>query len=86
MMHTKKEVLAEALALPPVERAELIEELLSSFGFADRERLAQLWAAEAEERIDAYERGDITADSIESVFEKINQWRLSPSTPPTPAP
>ncbi|HMN03864.1 MAG TPA: addiction module protein [Geobacter anodireducens] len=71
-MHTKKDVLAETLALPPVERTELIEELLSSFDVADRERLDQLWAAEAEERIDAYERGDITAESIESVFEKIN--------------
>lgn len=85
-MHTKKDVLAEALALPPVERTELIEELLSSFDVADRERLAQLWAAEAEERIDAYERGDIGAEPIESVFEKITQWRLSSPTPPTPAP
>lgn len=85
-MHTKKDVLAEALALPPVERTELIEELLSSFDVADRERLDKLWTAEAEERIDAYERGDIGAEPIESVFEKIKQWRFSPPTPPTPAP
>ena len=38
-MHTKKEVLNEALSLPPIERAALIEELLSSFEFPDRKRL-----------------------------------------------
>lgn len=74
-MHTKNEVLAEALALPPIERAELIEELLSSFDFPDRERLDRLWAAEAEDRIDAYERGEISTVPLESVFEKINRWK-----------
>ena len=74
-MHTKKEVLAEALALPPIERAALIEELLSSFDFPDRKRLDLLWAAESEDRIDAYERGELSAAPIESVFEKINAWK-----------
>ena len=74
-MHTKNELLHEALSLPPIERAELIEELLSSFEFPDRERLDQLWAAESEDRIDAYERGELTATPLESVFEKINAWK-----------
>ena len=74
-MHTKNEVLAEALNLPPIERAALIEELLSSFDFPDRERLDRLWAAESEDRINAYERGEITATPLESVFEKINTWK-----------
>ncbi len=74
-MHTKKEVLNEALTLPPIERAALIEELLSSFDFPDRERLDRLWAAESEERIDAYDRGELTATPLESVFEKINAWK-----------
>lgn len=74
-MHTKQEVLNEALSLPPIERAALIEELLSSFDFPDRERLDRLWAAESEDRIDAYERGELTATPLESVFEKINAWK-----------
>lgn len=47
-MHTKNEVLAEALNLPPIERAQLIEDLLTSFEFPDRERLDRLWAAESD--------------------------------------
>ena len=74
-MHTKQEVLNEALSLPPIERAALIEELLSSFDFPDRERLDRLWAAESEDRIDAYDRGQLTATPLESVFEKINTWK-----------
>lgn len=74
-MHSKKELLNEALTLPPIERAELIEELLASFDFPERERIDRLWALEAEERIDAYERGEETSIPLESVFEKINSWK-----------
>lgn len=72
-MHTRKEVLNEALALPPIERAALIEELLSSFEFPDRERLDQLWAEEAEDRIRAFKRGEFEAIPMEEVFAKINR-------------
>lgn len=74
-MQSKKEVLAEAMNLPPIERAQLIEELLSSFDFPERERLDKLWAAESESRITAYERGELAATPLESVFEKINTWK-----------
>ena len=74
-MHSKKELLNEALTLPPIERAELIEELLASFDFPERERIDRLWAQEAEERIDAYERGEETSIPLQSVFEKINSWK-----------
>ena len=74
-MHSMKEVLAEALCLPPIERAELIEELFFSFDGDDRKTIDALWAKEAEERVDAYERGEITAIPLESVFEKINAWK-----------
>jgi putative addiction module component (TIGR02574 family) len=53
--------LVDALRLPPVERAELIERILESFPFPDRKEIDELWAAEAEERIDAFERGEIKA-------------------------
>jgi len=74
VMHTKKEVLIEALNLPPIERAELVEELISSFDFPDRKRLDVLWADEVEDRIDAYDRGELPGAPLSAVFEKINKW------------
>lgn len=72
-MHTKLQVLSDALTLPPIERAELIEELFFSFDSTDRSRLDQLWVAEAESRIDAYERGEFAAIPVETVFARINK-------------
>lgn len=72
-MHTMRQVLTDALALQPIERAELIEELFFSFDNSDRKRLDQLWAAEAESRIDAFERGEFPAIPAEEVFAGINQ-------------
>jgi len=61
----------EALLLPPIERAELIENLLSSFDFPDRKEIDALWGAEAERRIDAYEKGEAEAVSVDEVFNAI---------------
>jgi len=68
-----EKVLSEALSLPPIERAEIVEKLLSSFEFADRNSIGELWAKEAESRIDAYERGEIKSVPAKAVFEKIEQ-------------
>ena len=51
-----RQILVEALKLPPVERAELVENLLTSFEFQSRKTIDALWAEEAEDRIDAFER------------------------------
>lgn len=64
-------VFKQALQLSPVERAELVERILSSFEFSSRHEIDALWAEEAEERIEAYERGDLHSISAEKVFEKI---------------
>ncbi|HBG07388.1 MAG: hypothetical protein A2075_05690 [Geobacteraceae bacterium GWC2_58_44] len=74
-MQTKNELLAEALNLPPTERAELIEELLSSFDSSERERIDDLWSEECERRIDAYDRSELPATPLQSVFDKINAWK-----------
>ena len=65
--------LVGAVGLPPVERAELVEGILSSFDFPSRADIDAAWAREAEDRIDAYERGDITAIPASKVFEKIEK-------------
>ena len=70
--HSEK-VLEEALHLSPLERAEVVEKLLSSFEFSERNAIDELWAKEAESRIDAYERGEISAIPAKDVFDKIEK-------------
>ena len=70
-----KKILADALALPPTERASLVEEILSSFDFPSRQEVDQLWANEVEDRIDAYDRGEMPSHSAEEVFDRIDRQR-----------
>lgn len=65
-----RDILAEALKLPPIERAELIEQIVASFSSPDRQALDERWAAEAEERVEAYERGEIPSRSAHEVFRR----------------
>ena len=58
------QVLEEALALPPDERAEVADRLLSSLDKQHQRKIDQLWAEEAEDRINAYERDEIRAVSV----------------------
>jgi len=75
MSNRSSEVFQEALSLPLDERAELIERLLSSIDSPDRQRIDALWAKEAEDRLDAYERGEIKTISAQRVFDKIDEQR-----------
>jgi len=70
-----EDVLTGALALSPKERAELVERLLASFEVSERERVDGLWAKEAEDRIDAYERGELGARPASEVFRRIRRGR-----------
>jgi putative addiction module component (TIGR02574 family) len=65
------QLLTESLKLPPTERAELVENILSSFEFPSRNKIDELWAQEAESRIDALERGELSTISAAEVFIKI---------------
>lgn len=73
MTMESKKVLEKALTLPPVERAELVEQILSSFEFPSRQDIDALWAKESEARIDAYDLKKIKAASASKVFEKIDK-------------
>ena len=70
-----KNILAEALELPPVERAELVEDILSSFEFTSRKEIDALWSQEAEDRIDAFDEGEMKAIPVEDVFAEIERTR-----------
>ena len=65
------EILKEALCLPPAERAEIAERLLVSLDTPDRQRVDELWVREAEERLDAYEKGEITTIPAKQVFDQM---------------
>ena len=75
MTERKEQVRAEALALPPTERAALLEELLTSFEFPDRQDVNALWAKEAEDRIDAYESGEMISMPARQVFDQIDRQK-----------
>jgi putative addiction module component (TIGR02574 family) len=68
-------ILSEALELPPMERAELVENLLSSFEFRSRKAIDTLWAQEAEDRINAFERNEMNAIPAQDVFAEIDKSR-----------
>lgn len=68
-MERSKEILEKALDLSPSEKAKLIDRLLNSLEKPDS-NLDELWAKEAEDRIDAYEKGELLALSIKEVIEK----------------
>ncbi len=68
-MPVLNEILQRALTLKPAEKAELIDKLLSSLDMPDKE-VDELWAKEAEDRIEAYDQGKIKAIALEKVLEK----------------
>jgi putative addiction module component (TIGR02574 family) len=68
-MTTTDNILREALTLKPSEKAQLIDKLLSSLDKPDKE-IDELWAKEAEDRINAYDQGKIKAISLEKVLQK----------------
>ncbi|MBI2301441.1 MAG: addiction module protein [Armatimonadetes bacterium] len=66
-------VLAAALALPPTDRAALVEAILASFDCPARAETDAAWAVEAEDRIDAFERGELQSAPAAEVFERIDR-------------
>ncbi len=68
-MAVTNKVLKEALTLKPAEKAELIDKLLSSLDNPDAD-IEAVWAKEAEDRIAAYERGEIKAVTLDRVFAR----------------
>jgi putative addiction module component (TIGR02574 family) len=68
-----EKVLKEALGLPPVDRAELIQRLFQSFDHSGERRTDSAWAAEVESRLDAYGKGEIEASPAEDVIARINR-------------
>ena len=71
-MQKKDKLLKEVLSLNPLEKANIIDELLKSLDEPD-EAIDQLWIQEAESRIDAYEKGQLKSVSVNEVFSKYKR-------------
>jgi putative addiction module component (TIGR02574 family) len=67
-----KEIMAVALKLPASERAVLADELLHSLDKTDPE-IDALWAKEAEDRLAAYDRGEIDAIDADAVLAEMRE-------------
>jgi putative addiction module component (TIGR02574 family) len=65
-------ILEQALLLSPKDRATLVEKLLASLDQPDL-AVDALWAKEAEDRISAYEAGELKAIPAEEVFKKYKK-------------
>ena len=79
MSMTKKQLLAEALALPPADREELAEELLQSF---DDSEINAAWADEAERRVASLDSGKSQVTDGDKVFAEVRDMldkRRNPS-------
>ena len=68
-MATADRIFKEASSLSPSEKAQLIDKLISTLDTSDKE-IGELWAKEAEDRIDAYDQGKIKTISLEKVLQK----------------
>ena len=67
------QILEEALKLTPQEKAELIERLASSMDPPDRKKIDESWSRECEDRLDAFERGEIRSIPASQVFQEIEK-------------
>ena len=64
-MSSTEDIINQAMALPPEERAIVVEQLLLSLDSPDQ-ALDDPWAEEAEARLDAYEHGDLYTLTLHS--------------------
>ncbi len=73
MTTSVKQILKRAVKLPVIDRAELAEEILTSFDFPEREKIDALWAKEAEVRVHALSAGRVKTKSAKQVFDGIQR-------------
>jgi len=70
------QILKDALSLPPTERVALVERLLASLDSPAREHIDVLWGEEAEDRLEAFERGEIPTIAAKDVFDEIRKREM----------
>lgn len=71
-MTKSNKLLKEALVLPVKEKSELIEQLIKSLDRPDPD-IDDLWKKEVENRIDAYNKGELSTISIQEAVAKYKK-------------
>ncbi len=64
-------IIEEAKQLNAIERAELLEEVYKMFEDEVDKNIQEKWAEESEDRIDAYERGELKSIPYEDDKKSI---------------
>jgi putative addiction module component (TIGR02574 family) len=73
MSEALKELERQARSLTPEERARLAESLLESLRDAPIAEIEAAWDREIEERVAAYDRGELETFSAEDVFAEARR-------------
>ena len=69
------DIIAEIMSLPVDMRAQIIDKLLQGLN-PSQKKIDDIWATEAERRVDEIERGDIETKPGDEVFKNIkNRFR-----------
>jgi hypothetical protein len=71
----REQIIQQALTLAPGDRvyvADVLEQSLTDGGFSSAEIAAE-WASEVERRMAAYDRGEIEANDVEGVVDRLRQ-------------
>ena len=69
MTENTEKILQEALKLPPIERATIVDRLVSSLDKTDK-TIDDLWRKEIESRIGAYESGKMETVSVQKKYQQ----------------
>jgi Putative addiction module component len=73
MSRRGSQLLEEALTLPPSERTEIADGFLRSLESSTQDEIDKLWASESEDRLEAYDRGDLHCIPAARVFSDGNR-------------
>ena len=73
MSERSQSVIADALALPPLERAEVIDRLYQSLRSEREREIESAWGKESERRIDAYLAGQADTVPYEQIKRQLSQ-------------
>ena len=71
MTETKDQLIENVLALPALDRAHLLDALISSLDRPDPQ-IDALWVAEANDRIRAFEAGEMEALPEDEVYAEFD--------------
>lgn len=73
MQLIQKEIEQQLMKLPAIERACLAEKLLSSLENDAQSNIDKAWAQEAENRVKAFEKGELIASEDSAVYRRLEE-------------